>query len=75
MLDLQFPILAPLTPRQRKALAAVDLIRDTTSELIKQCKEMVDEEEMRAADAAAESGQEYLNTGVRPVGDLHNKTG
>jgi carotene epsilon-monooxygenase len=31
----QFPILAPLIPRQRKALAAVELIRDTTNTLIK----------------------------------------
>lgn len=31
----QFPILAPLIPRQRKALAAVELIRETTNMLIK----------------------------------------
>lgn len=61
----QFPILAPLIPRQRKALAAVELIRDTTNALIKQCKEMVDEEEMAAAAAASEAGQEYLNAGER----------
>jgi hypothetical protein len=36
---------------------AVELIRKTTSDLIRKCKEMVDEEEMRAASAAAESGQ------------------
>jgi hypothetical protein len=32
---LQFPFLAPLIPRQRKALAAVELIRDTTNTLIR----------------------------------------
>ncbi|KAG2445383.1 hypothetical protein HXX76_000005 [Chlamydomonas incerta] len=48
-------------PRQRKALEAVELIRKTTNDLIKQCKEMVDEEEMRAASAAAAAGTEYLN--------------
>lgn len=32
---LQFPILAPLIPRQRKALAAVELIRETTTTLIR----------------------------------------
>ncbi|GBF92856.1 cytochrome P450 chloroplastic [Raphidocelis subcapitata] len=57
----KFPILAPLIPRQRKALAAVELIRDTTNRLIKQCKEMVDEEEMAAAAAAREEGREYMN--------------
>jgi hypothetical protein len=35
----------------------VELIRDTTNRLIKQCKEMVDEEEMAAASAAAEEGE------------------
>jgi hypothetical protein len=59
---LQFPFLAPLIPRQRKALAAVDLIRQTTNDLIKKCKEMVDDEEMAAAASAA--GGEYLNEGV-----------
>lgn len=55
------PALAPLLPRQRKALAAVELIRETTNMLIKQCKAMVDEEEMRAASAAADAGLEYIN--------------
>jgi hypothetical protein len=31
----QFPILAPLIPRQRKALAAVEIIRQTTADLIR----------------------------------------
>ena len=39
------PALAPLIPRQRKALQAVSLIRQTTEELIAKCKEMVDAEE------------------------------
>ncbi|KIZ06747.1 hypothetical protein MNEG_1212 [Monoraphidium neglectum] len=59
----KFPILAPLIPRQRKALAAVEVIRDTTNKLIKQCKEMVDEEEMQAAAAATAEGREYMNKG------------
>lgn len=59
----QFPFLAPLIPRQRKALAAVELIRTTTNDLIKKCKEMVDEEEMAAAAAASAAGGEYLNEG------------
>jgi len=59
----QFPFLAPLIPRQRKALAAVELIRTTTNDLIKKCKEMVDDEEMAAAAAASAAGGEYLNEG------------
>ena len=39
------PALAPLIPRQRKAVEAVSLIRQTTEELIAKCKEMVDAEE------------------------------
>ena len=39
------PALAPLIPRQRKALQAVKLIRQTTEQLIAKCKEMVDAEE------------------------------
>lgn len=35
---MQFPILAPLLPRQRKAIEAVEIIRQTTSDLIKKCK-------------------------------------
>ena len=41
----KIPALAPLIPRQRKALQAVSLIRQTTEELIAKCKEMVDAEE------------------------------
>ncbi|KAF8061059.1 CYP97C1 [Scenedesmus sp. PABB004] len=59
----KFPVIAPLIPRQRKALAAVELIRDTTNALIKQCKAMVDEEEMAAAAAATAAGEEYINAG------------
>ncbi|GIL60700.1 hypothetical protein Vafri_15234, partial [Volvox africanus] len=55
------PALGWLIPRQRKALQAVELIRQTTNDLIRKCKEMVDEEELRAAAAAAESGQDYMN--------------
>ncbi|KXZ43836.1 hypothetical protein GPECTOR_79g115 [Gonium pectorale] len=55
------PGLGWLIPRQRKALEAVELIRQTTNDLIRKCKEMVDEEEIRAASAAAESGQDYMN--------------
>ena len=41
----------------------MELIRQTTNDLIKQCKEMVDEEEMNAAAAASAAGGEYLNKG------------
>jgi len=54
----KIPLLNQFVPRQRKAAAAVELIRTTTNDLIRQCKEMVDEEEMAAASAA---GEEYLN--------------
>jgi carotene epsilon-monooxygenase len=54
----KIPFLCKIVPRQQKALAAVELIRKTTSDLIKKCKEMVDEEEMAAAAAA---GEEYMN--------------
>lgn len=50
-----------IVPRQRKAMEAVEIIRRTTSDLIKKCKEMVDEEEMAAAAAASASGGEYIN--------------
>ncbi|KAK9823343.1 hypothetical protein WJX72_002053 [[Myrmecia] bisecta] len=40
----KLPQLAFLFPRQRKALAAVELIRRTTEQLIAKCKEMVDAE-------------------------------
>jgi len=46
-----------VSPRQQKAQDAVQVIRDTTDMLIKQCKEMVDAEEMAAADAA----EDYMN--------------
>lgn len=55
------PFLCQLVPRQQKALAAVELIRATTTDLIRKCKAMVDEEEMNAAAAAAAAGQEYIN--------------
>lgn len=41
----KLPFLAPLIPRQRKALDSVALIRQTTERLIAKCKEMVDAEE------------------------------
>jgi carotene epsilon-monooxygenase len=53
--------LCQIVPRQKKALAAVDLIRRTTTDLIRKCKEMVDEEEMAAAAAANASGSDYIN--------------
>ena len=49
------PALAPLIPRQRKALQAVSLIRQTTEELIAKCKQMVDAEE-QASPASCSSG-------------------
>jgi carotene epsilon-monooxygenase len=50
------PLLCALVPRQRKAAAAVALIRATTEELIAQCRAMVDAE---AAEAAFDP--EYVN--------------
>ncbi len=58
---VQIPLLCYLVPRQQKALAAVELIRQTTSDLIRKCKEMVDEEEMEALAAASAEGREYIN--------------
>uniref|UniRef100_A0A7R9V835 Cytochrome P450 n=1 Tax=Chlamydomonas euryale TaxID=1486919 RepID=A0A7R9V835_9CHLO len=54
-------MLCKVVPRQQKALAAVELIRQTTTDLIRKCKEMVDEEEMAAATATAAQGGEYMN--------------
>ena len=39
------PVLSFFVPRHRKAQAAVDLIRQTTTDLINKCKAMVDAEE------------------------------
>lgn len=58
---VQIPLFNYIVPRQRKAMEAVEIIRRTTSDLIKKCKEMVDEEEMAAAAAASASGGEYIN--------------
>ena len=52
----KIPFLAAFIPRQQKALAAVDLIRRTTEELIAKCKAMVDAEE-----AAASFDEGYIN--------------
>lgn len=41
----------------------MELIRKTTNDLIKKCKEMVDDEEMAAAAATSAAGGEYLNKG------------
>ena len=41
----KLPFLHPLIPRQRKAAEAVDLIRETTEQLIAKCRAMVDAEE------------------------------
>jgi HEAT repeat protein len=41
----KLPALNVFSARQRKAAAAVALIRDTTERLIAQCREMVDDEE------------------------------
>ena len=51
------PLLCLLSPRQRKAAAAVAIIRETTEALIKQCKAIVEAEQAYAgADDA-----EYMN--------------
>eukprot|EP00887_Chlorella_sp_A99_P003484 scaffold7.g3484.t1 len=49
--------LLEVVPRQRKAAAAVELIRRTTEELIRQCKDMVDAEEQ----AAFQGQEDYMN--------------
>lgn len=41
----KIPLLCQLVPRQRKVAEAVQLIRDTTTDLINKCKAMVDAEE------------------------------
>ncbi len=48
--------LAPFIPRQRKALEAVELIRQTTEELIAKCKAMVEAEE-----TASTFDEDYIN--------------
>ena len=42
---MQLPLLPSLIPRQRKALDAVRLIRQTTEELIAKCRAIVDAED------------------------------
>ncbi|MEW5312950.1 MAG: hypothetical protein WDW38_004547 [Sanguina aurantia] len=59
----KIPFLCTLVPRQQKALAAVEIIRDTTTMLIRKCKAMVDEEEMNSAARATAAGEEYMNPG------------
>lgn len=51
----KLPLVNLFVPRQRKAAAAVDLIRQTTEELIAKCKAMVDAEE------AASFEEGYIN--------------
>lgn len=41
----KLPLVEHIIPRQKKAQAAVKLIRDTTTDLINKCKAMVDAEE------------------------------
>lgn len=57
------PVVRSLLPRQRKADAAVALIREVTQRLIAKCADMVQEEELAAAAAAAQGDGEYLNAG------------
>lgn len=53
----KIPFLATFIPRQRKALEAVELIRQTTEELIATCKAMVEAEE----EAASFDQENYVN--------------
>ena len=53
----KIPFLANFIPRQKKALEAVELIRQTTEELIAKCKAMVEAEE----EAAAFDQENYIN--------------
>lgn len=50
----KFPFLAQFVPRQRKAMQAVEIIREKTEELIDICRKMVESEN-------DEFGEEYLN--------------
>lgn len=43
------PVLCAISPRQQKAAAAVQVIRECTEDLIRKCKDMVDQEEMAKA--------------------------
>lgn len=53
----KIPFLCTIVPRQRKALAAVEIIRQTTEELIAKCKAIVDAEE----EAASFDPENYIN--------------
>jgi len=53
----KIPFMRYIIPRQRKAMEAVDLIRQTTEELIATCKAMVEAEE----EAAAFDPDNYIN--------------
>ncbi|KAL6767264.1 CYP97C3 [Auxenochlorella protothecoides x Auxenochlorella symbiontica] len=52
----KLPLAGLVVPRQRRAAAAVKLIRDTTERLIAQCKRIVDEEEARGLETGGEEG-------------------
>ena len=55
----KLPLVGALIPRQRKAQAAVALIRQTTEELIAKCKAMVDaEEQVRPPAALLDEGSQ-----------------
>eukprot|EP00898_Chlorokybus_atmophyticus_P006554 jgi/Chlat1/68/Chrsp1S03031 len=54
------PALCAISPRQRKATAAVQLIRDQVEDLVKKCKVMVDAELAREGGKGS-SDEEYVN--------------
>jgi len=64
----KLPALNVFSARQRKAAAAVALIRDTTERLIAQCREMVDDEEQARARAAPSTSGGACKLRVRTRG-------
>ena len=55
----KIPLFCLFDERQQKAAAAVKIIRDTTNDLIEQCKRMVQEEEERGA--LIEADEDYVD--------------
>ena len=57
----KIPFIGLVDERQRKAAEAVEVIRETTSELIAKCKAIVDEEERRRGGAALDMAEDYVD--------------
>lgn len=59
--------LHPLIPRQRKAAEAVELIRETTEQLIAKCRAMVDAEEQVRPSAPAPTVEAAFSAPAHPA--------